>query len=203
MYGNRPVPASEALALKRAVAKAAYGAGDQLKKTGDVVAGNFGAGLSHFERAVDDALDQALGPQFEQANLTFRRLLGASQAAERGAARSQTNHLLGLLHTGAAGVGAVAHGPSGAIAGGLASLLFDKYGSQAGARLLYSPVGGGLGMVGRGLQALPGALSSGVAAEKAAPGAVRLGDLLESLMARPAVGDEGSRRPALAQGGSP
>lgn len=152
--GYRLITAAEMLDLKRAVAKAAYGASDQLHKTGDVVAGEFGAGLSKFERAIDATLDRYLGPEFEAANIAFRRLLGAGQAAERMAARTQGNtHIIGGLVPTIVGGSAMAagHGGPEAVALGLGSSLIQKYGSQAGARLLYSPVAGGLNLADQAL----------------------------------------------------
>lgn len=149
-YSMKPTSATEALALKRTIAKAAYGASDQLHKTGDVVAGNLGEGLAVFERAIDDALDKQLGPGFAAANLAYRRLLGAGQAAERSAARTQGNaHIIGGLIPTLVGGGVMAAGHSGpeAMAFGLGSSLLQKYGSQAGARVLYGPVRQGLNLI--------------------------------------------------------
>lgn len=148
---SRMATASHALEMKRALGKAAYGAKQQLKKAGDTVAGDFGEGLSVFERSVDDVMDRSLGPQFESANLTFRRLLGASNAAKRTAARQDTNLLaLGLQNLGGGTLGATLGGGQGAAAGLLGTLLLRKYGSQAGARALYG--------VGHGLQHVPSLL---------------------------------------------
>lgn len=181
-YGGRPVSASEALKLKRALGDAAYGAGKQFEKSGDTIAGDFGAGLSKFERAVDDALDQHLGPDFEQANLTYRQLMGASRAATRAAGRTQGNaHLIGGLVPTLAGVGASAagHGGPEAIAAGLGASLLQKYGSQAGARFLYGPAAGSMNLAGLALRGgLPSAMASGAASETGAAYGPNLLDLL-------------------------
>lgn len=130
--------AANALQMKRALAKAAYGAGNQLKKTGDTIAGNFGEGLAVFERSVNDVLEGSLGAPFQAANLTFRRLLGASDAARRTAARQDTNLLaLGLQNMGGGTLGAVLGGGPGAAAGLLGTMLARKYGAQAGASTLH------------------------------------------------------------------
>lgn len=129
--------AEEILGMKRALGDAAYGEGQKLKRAGDKIAGKLGKGLSTFERATDDALDQALGPRFEAANLLSRRLRGATEAADRTAARAQGNGLVSLKTLLALG----ATGGAG-LAGGLpaaATMAFGtKYGSQLGARSLYS-----------------------------------------------------------------
>ncbi|MGH8524461.1 MAG: hypothetical protein ACREXY_09665, partial [Gammaproteobacteria bacterium] len=125
--------------LKRALAEAAYGAKDQLKRSGDTISGKFGEGLSVFERAVDDTLDQSLGPRFGAANLTYRRLKGATDAADRTADRAQGNGLIGLkdmLAPIALGAGGLATGglPLAAVGMGLGT----RYGSQFAARQLYN-----------------------------------------------------------------
>lgn len=149
-YGSgeaAPASAQEALATKRALGPVGYGARQEFKLTGNPVAGDYGAGVRQLERGMDSALDDTLGPEFEQANTLVRRLGGAKQAAERGAARTAGNHLIGLLPYlgGLAGLGSHAsgHGGSAALAFGLASLLSSKYGSQVGARTLYG-IGAGL-----------------------------------------------------------
>ncbi len=133
---SAPVDAATALGFKRTLGDEVYGAGDQLIKSGDKSVGDYGRGLGKLERGVNGELDKSLGPDFAQANLTYRRLLGASQAAERTAARAQTNHILGLLPMVAGGAGYAAHGTPAAIPAAAASWLLGKYGSQAGARAL-------------------------------------------------------------------
>lgn len=172
LFSGRNVSAAEALEVKRALGKAVYGAKQELNKSGKKLMGDFGEGLAKFERGVDDQLDSALGPRFEQANLAFRRLLGANEATETQAARSTANMLLlGLGNTGAAGVGGLVAGGPGAAAGLAGAALLSKYGSQAGARTLYG--------LGNALQATPRALFRSPAPYSAASGvAARLRDLL-------------------------
>lgn len=190
-YRGQPVPASEALAMKRALAAAAYKHG-AAAKVGDTVAGDFGAGMAKLERSVDDALDQHLGPSFEGANLSFRRLLKASSATDRQEARGASNHLVGLLPliagVGGAGVGH-ASGEAGplAVGAGLGTLLLGKYGAQAGARMLYSPVAGGINSLGALLSRTPAVLGSQMAAGQVGSMSPTLAELL-------------APRPAAAQG---
>lgn len=156
-YRNGTTTASDALRLKRALGKVAYGSKVALGN-GDTLAGEYGEGVGQIQRGVDDALDSALGPEFADANLRVRQFMGAGQAADRGAARTQGNaHLLGALPA-LAGMGGLAtgHGVEGIGAAAGAALL-QKYGSQAGARLLYSPVGGGLMGLGQALRSVPAA----------------------------------------------
>jgi len=204
-FGKGTASAADALKMKRALADVAYGQSEILKRTGDTVAGKFGEGVSVFERSVDEAMDRSLGPGFEAANLTFRRLKGAANAAERSAARSQGNQLISLktlLALGAMGGAGAAGGVPGAVAMGLGT----KYGSQLGARTLY-----GLGSALEAAPAYVGRLSQGFA-RGAAPysAASRLRDLLlpgPELPALPAwAGDpEETQRRALvgALGGGP
>jgi hypothetical protein len=169
-YQGKPVSAAEALELKRSLGAAAYKQG-VANIAGDTVAGDFGAGMGKLERAVDETLDDALGPSFERANLASRRLSKAAAAADRQDARGASNHLLGLLPT-LAGVGGYAgHGGTGAIGAALGATLLQKYGAQSGARTLY-------GMA-RGLQMAPGLLSSMAPAGAAAAG-LDLPQVLES-----------------------
>jgi hypothetical protein len=135
-YGSAPVSATDALKFKRTLGDAAYEAGDQLQRSGDHVAGRYGKGLGGLERGVNSELETALGPEFAQANLSYRRLLGAGQAADRGAARVHSNHPLGLIPM-VAGVGGAAHGAKEGLGAMAAAMLVNKYGSQAGARALY------------------------------------------------------------------
>jgi hypothetical protein len=161
----RTATAAQALAMKRALAKAAYGAKQQLKKAGDTIAGDFGEGLAVFERSVDDVMDRSLGAPFEAANLAYRRLLGASNAAQRTAARQDTNLLaLGLQNLGGGTLGASLAGGPGAAAGLLGTTLLRKYGAQAGARTLYG--------LGGALEASP-RLAQSVTEKLAAPAASR------------------------------
>ncbi len=154
---SQPVPATKALALKRALGEEAYGATDTLNKVGDKMAGDYGRGVAGLERGVNASLENTLGPEFTGANTSFRRLLGASQAAERQASRGAGNEILSLKDAilgSVAGAGAHAAGLSaGPIGLGttLGSMLLKKYGSQVGARSLYG--------IGRGLEMLPGAVS--------------------------------------------
>jgi hypothetical protein len=201
---SAPASAVDALATKRALGKIAYGAKAEFKLNKNPVVGDYGAGVRTMERGVDDALDGSLGPDFDAANLLVRRLGGAKQAVERAAARTAGNHIVGLLPymaglSGAVGGHMTGHAGPEALAYGASSLLASKYGAQTLARLLYSPVGGGLGLLGRGLQALPGAVSGGVAAEETAPLAGRLSGLLRPSPA-PAMADkeELRRRATLA-----
>lgn len=173
-YRDGLTTAADALKLKRALGKVAYGSKVALGH-GDTLAGDFGDGVAQIQRGVDDALDGALGPDFAKANLAVRRLMGAGQAADRGAARTQGNaHLLGALPAllGAGGF-ATGHGAEGAGAA-LGMALLQKYGAQVGARALYSPAAGTLSGLGRLLQAAPGAFTSGIAAREASPFAAGL-----------------------------
>jgi hypothetical protein len=130
-----PASAVEALALKRRIGDAAY----KHTISPEPVAGQYGAGLSKLERGVNSSLESTLGPDFEQANLRSRRLYLAKDAAERTAARSHGNHLMGgLMSTVAGGAGFAHGGAHEALPLMLGSLALSKYGSQAGARALYS-----------------------------------------------------------------
>jgi hypothetical protein len=128
-FNTGKATATDALGMKRALGKLAYGQNEILKRTGDTIAGEFGEGVSTFERAVDDSMDKSLGPDFEAANLVFRRLKGASNAAERSAARAAGNHVVSLKDMVAAHAGLP-------IAAG--HMIGSRYGAQAGARSLYT-----------------------------------------------------------------
>lgn len=158
-----PTTAAKALLLKRALGKAAYGAKQQLNKSGDPVAGDFGAGVAGMERSVNNTLDQTLGPAFEQANLTYRRLLGASNAADRQAGRASANHLLSLKDLVAGDVAAHEAGLAGSLKAALLHNLMGRYGAQAGAQ--------GAHLMGRALEAAPGVAPS--ALTQVAGGAAR------------------------------
>lgn len=135
-FSKGTATAADALAMKRALGDVAYGESGILEKTGDYVAGKYGKAVSKFERAVDESMDKSLGPGFEASNLAYRRLLGASNAAERSAARTQGNQLFSLktlLAMGAMGGAGAAGGLPAAVAMGVGT----KYGSQMGARTLY------------------------------------------------------------------
>jgi hypothetical protein len=177
-FTSGKVTAEDALSMKRALGKVAYGEREMLKRTGDVVGGEYGKGVANLERGVDSSMDQTLGPTFEANNLTFRRLLGASQAAARSAARTTGNHVLGLLPMMAGVGGAVGGHMSGHATGdaalyGLGALLLGKYGAQAGARGTY--------MLGQLLKASPQLAEMGVApaAQRAAS---RAGESLADLL---------------------
>lgn len=202
-YASGAAPAEAILGMKRALGKTAYGAKDQLNRSGDTIAGDFGEGVSVFERSVDDALDAALGPRFEAANLLSRRLRGADQAADRTAARAQGNQLVSLKNWVAANaIPGLAGGAAGglfgdskwAALGGMA--LGGKYGSQVAARTLFNG--------GRLLQSLPRvarfaaqhASPSPVAQEMmASPRGSTLADLLDLIRQRQPM-----PMPAYAQG---
>lgn len=174
-FAGREITAAEALEVKRALGAAVYGAEQELKKSGKTLMGDFGKGLAKFERAMDDQLDTAIGPEFEQANLSYRRLMGAKQATETQEARSAANlMLLGLGNMSGAGIGMMNGGIVGGATGLLSTALLSKYGSQVGAR--------GLNGLGNAIQATPrffGALASqpsSVAMSRASSGT--LADLL-------------------------
>lgn len=154
--------ARDILGMKRALGKAAYGESQKLKRAGDQIAGELGKGLSVFERATDDAMDAALGPRFEAANLLSRQMRGASEAADRTAARTQGNGLIPIkplmAMAGMGGAGLVGGAPA-AIPAAVAMWLGDKYGAQLGAR--------GAWAAGRALQSLPRAAQ--FAAQHASP----------------------------------
>lgn len=202
IYRAKPATAEEALALKRELSEVAYSHA-KAAANGDTVAGKYGEGLSKFERAVDDAMDASIGDKFGDANLTFRRLLKADDAATRSAGRTQGNaHLLGGLVPAVVGGGVMAAGHSGpeAVALGLGSSLLQKYGSQAGARALYSPVAGSLGMLGRGLQRFPSTLAGRAAAEESVPLSAQISALLTPPNQIPAVAGRGrDQQQTLAQ----
>lgn len=181
--------AQDALTLKRDLGEIGYGAKAEFKLNKNPVTGNYGKGVRQFERGIDAALDDALGPEFEQANLVVRQLGGAKQAAERSAARTTGNTLTGLVPYLAAATGAASSHAAGgatpeAVAYGLAALLAGKYGAQAGARTLYG--------LGRGLEMMPagGAAISArfpqtaIMTGNASPA---LGSLIMSAMARKAT----------------
>lgn len=170
-YPRGMTTATDALAIKREIGDKAYRAGLSLAKSGDTVSGDYGQGLKRLERAVDGELDSAVGPAFSDANLAFRRLLGFSNAADRQAGRASANHLLGLLPSVVgAGELAAGHGVKDAGLTALVIAMANKYGSQASARALYSPVAGGLGLLGRGLRSpISGPLAGRIAAEESAP----------------------------------
>lgn len=144
---ENPPNAQQMLELKRELGKEAYGASKQFARTADQTLDDYSRGVANMERTADASLDNAIGPQFEQANLSFRRLLGANQAAKRSASRTQGNDLFSLTSkVGAAGAGGYAALTGRPILGatGLAlSFLGNKYGSQLGARGLYG-LGSGL-----------------------------------------------------------
>ena len=178
MFAGRNASAAEALEVKRAVGKAVYGAGEELKKSGVTLKGDYGKGLGRFERALDNQLDSALGPGFENANLTYRRLLGANEAAETQQARSLANLLLlGLGNTAGAGVGTMMAGGAGGLAGLATTALLSKYGSQAGARTAYG-IGRGLEIMGAPVSRAVGSIPMSRAT--ASPAWATLRDLLES-----------------------
>jgi hypothetical protein len=133
-----PATATEALKLKRILGDAAYSQSKHFAQSGEPVAGQYGKGLGKLERGVDSAMDSTLGPEFEARNLEFRRLLSAKEAAERSASRTHSNHVLGLIPMALGAGGYAAHGAEGGAAAALGSLLLGKYGSQAGARGLYT-----------------------------------------------------------------
>ena len=178
------VPATEALGMKRELADEAYGASDQFKVTRDKIKSHYSEGAMAFERATDDALDKALGPQFEAANLLSRRLHGANQAAGRTAARSDGNQLVSLKNLVAANALPALAGTAGGAFGGpewaVMMGLGTKYGSQMAARSLFN--------AGRMAQWSPMALRYLVAGPGQAPAAQALmsrarptlADLLES-----------------------
>jgi len=160
-YAGKPVPASEALRLKRVLGDAAYGAGEEAERTGVHAVGEYAKGLARFERAVDQQLDEAVGPAFGEANLAFRRLLNATGAAKRTAARSTGNNLLQNIHTLAgAGLGTSLGGGPGALAGAVAAQMANKYGAQAGARLA-NAAGGGLKALPRAAAAIGSRVPAG------------------------------------------
>lgn len=136
-YQGKPVPATEALALKRALGDAAYKHG-VASEVGDTVAGDYGEGMAKLERGIDDALDKAVGPGFGKANLSSQRLYRAAAAAENTASRGATNNIVGLLpHIAGGGVFAGTHSAPGAMATTAASMLAQKYGAQAAARAAF------------------------------------------------------------------
>lgn len=153
MY-SEPVDARTALAFKRTLGDAAYKAGDQLQRSGDHVAGDYGRGLGGLERGVNAELEAAVGPEFTQANLAYRRLLGAGQAADRVASRGHANHPIGLIPM-VAGAGGAAHGAKEGMGAAAAAMLFQKYGAQAGAKALWES-GRGLNALGASRLASPG-----------------------------------------------
>lgn len=210
---SAPASAVEALASKRGLGAIGYGAKTEFKLTKNPVSGEYGKAVRGLERGMDSALDDSLGPDFEAANLAVRRLGGAKQAAERAAARTTGDKLLGLLPylaglSGYAGGHAAGQATPEAVALGLGSLLTGKYGAQAGAWSLYNPVGGTLSLLGRGLRTpLAASMASTAAGEGATPAAGTLGELLSSFtQPRPAtVADRERQRQqailqALAQG---
>lgn len=198
LYGGKSLKAADVLARKRILADEAYGAKDALTRAGDHVAGKYGKEVSRLERSVDAELDKSLGPEFEKANLSYRRLLGARDAAERGAARTQSNHILGLLpYLAGIGGAAAGHSTPASIALGVGSTLAGKYGSQAGARALYSGAAPALDSLGGLLRSLPGAISSSAAASETTP--ALLAPDLETAARASAL----RRRMALAAGAEP
>jgi hypothetical protein len=189
MFSGRNVTAVEALEVKRALGKAVYGAQQELHKSGKTLMGDYGAGLGKFERALDDQLDASLGPSFERANLSYRRLLGAKDATDTQQARSLANMLmLGLGNTSTAVLGALVGGGPGAAAGLAGAAFLSKYGSQIGARGAFN--------AGRFAQSIPGAARylvnnnpGGAVGEMSRATGGTLADLLEQirLLQRPAV----------------
>lgn len=202
-FPNGAAPAADILGMKRELGEAAYGAGEQLKISRDKIHGYLGEGLSSFERATDDALDSALGPRFEAANLASRRLRGASQAAERSASRGDGNQLVSLKNWVAANaIPTLAGGAAGGVFGdsplavAIGMGLGGKYGSQAAARSLFTG--------GQFLQSIPRvarfaaqhASSAPVAQEMlSSPRASSLADLLDLVRQRHPI-----PMPAYAQG---
>jgi hypothetical protein len=137
-----PTTAQEALTAKRDLGDIGYGATHEFKLNKNPVTGNYGKGVRQFEREINATLENALGPEFGQANTVVRQLGGAKQAAERGAAKTAGNNLIGLLPyiagvAGAAGGHMSGHAAPEVVAYGLASLLSSKYGAQAGAQTVY------------------------------------------------------------------
>jgi hypothetical protein len=182
-----PVSPAEALSLKRTVADAAYGENKSYARSRDPISGKYGEGLAKLERGLDSALDEHLGPEFEARNLEYRRLASAREAAERAAARTAGNKVLGLVpHIlgAAAGLGGHHAGldiPT-ALETAVAATLASKYGAQAGARALYG--------VGRGLQMAPEMLSGAAGAVSAEAGQsmdpLRVQAIIDALRRRPA-----------------
>lgn len=177
---QNPPNAQQMLDLKRVLAKEAYGASKEFARSSQQGLDEYAAGVAKMERAADSSLDNVIGPEFEAANLSFRRLLGANQAAKRSAARTDSNDLFGLTSKlGAAGAGGYAMLTGRPIVGGAtlaASYLGNKYGSQMGARTLY----------GLGSALKSSANMSHAASRYAAPHGATLGELLQNY-ARPGV----------------
>lgn len=178
--------AVEALATKRALGTLGYGATAEFKINKNPAVGDFAKGVQLLERGFNEALEAHLGPEFSAANLLVRRLGGALQAAEHGAAKTTGNSILGFLpYLGAlsgAGIGhATGEATPAALAIGLSTLLMGKYGSQGGARALYSPVAGSLSGIGGLLNRTSGPasqLAAEVVGEQGVPYGKRLADLV-------------------------
>lgn len=136
-----PVSPMEALRFKRVLADEAYATEQEFARSASKPLSDYAAGVSKLERGVDASLDKSVGPEFEAANLRFRRLLLGSKAAEHSASKVGKD-LFSLRDTlAAAGVGgglmASGHGGMKEAAGAaLASALASRYGAQAGARTL-------------------------------------------------------------------
>lgn len=181
-FSKGTATAMEALKMKRALGDEAYGAREAFAVTKDALTGNYEKGVAAFERALDDVMDKSIGPGFAAANLTFRRLHSAADAAKRAAARAQGNGLFDLKSLLAANAGSAALGGAGALLGGpttgAAMWLGGKYGAQAGARSAY-----GLGSLLQSTPRVAGQLSQGIARGPAPQSAVssaatRLRDLI-------------------------
>lgn len=194
---GRPISATEALTLKRELRDAVYGANDAFNKAGNKLEGDYAKGLSQFEREVDGVLDKALGPAFEKANVSFRRLGSATEAAERQAARGVANNIVPLVAS-AVGLGGTAAGYEDSIPLAAGAMLLGKYGAPVGARLLH---GTGNAMS-RGLPAMleraPAAMSRRVT--PAAAASTGLGGTLQPMYGEgPRQDPEEAKRRALVQ----
>lgn len=149
LYSEQPSSFLESLKFRRELDDAiykndAFGASPELS--------DFGKALRPLRSDVNQSfLDSAeaaspeLADQFRAANLETRQLGMASRAADRVAGRGTSSHVIGLKDLVAAGLPAGAgvaglasgHGGAG-LGAGAASWLLGKYGSQAGARSLYT-----------------------------------------------------------------
>lgn len=148
IYQGKPTTAEGGLALKRELADEVYGVAEEYARTSAKELKPYKKGVSLLERGVNRALDDGLGPEFAKRNLAYRQLGAGTQAAERNAARADSNNIFSLLATmGGLGHYGVTHDPitSAAVAAGTKAL--GAWGPQVGARGLYG--------LGSALQAAP------------------------------------------------
>ena len=139
-YAGKKVPLSEVYRLKKKIADHAYRTRESFDDKPPPMEASYLDELQGFERELDGVLDDRIGPSFEAANVRFRRIGSANQAAKKTASRQYGKNLIGLGGLAAGGVGAggaAMLGTPQGLALGAAVLAANKYGFQLGARGAY------------------------------------------------------------------